>query len=84
MSAQGHTSGDRISIAEGLTVTLIGDSTIAYTVGGVSIVYTVTIEASGLPSTGQNFIWVWVMAGLAGMALTGVGWTYMRKRAQRA
>jgi len=31
MSALGYANGDRISIAEGLTVTLIGDSTITYT-----------------------------------------------------
>ena len=57
-----------------------GTSSITYTVGGASIVYTVTIEASGLPSTGQSFAWVWICAGAALALAAGVVFG-MRKRA---
>jgi uncharacterized repeat protein (TIGR02543 family)/LPXTG-motif cell wall-anchored protein len=60
-----------------------GTSTITYTVGGVSTTYTVTIAASALPSTGQDFTWVWVLAGSALAALTAVAVLTLRKRTKR-
>lgn len=67
---------------EGSTFTALkaGTSAITYTVGGASIVYTVTIEASGLPSTGQDFTWVWALCGAALILAAGVVFG-MRKRA---
>ena len=51
-----------------------GTSTITYTVEGVSTTYDVTIKESGLPSTGQDFTWMWVylLAAFAVMALGGL------------
>jgi uncharacterized repeat protein (TIGR02543 family) len=46
-----------------------GTSTITYTVDGASKSYEVTIEASGLPSTGQDFTGVWVLGGGAVLAI---------------
>jgi LPXTG-motif cell wall-anchored protein len=59
---------------EGDTFTALkaGTSTITYTVGGVSVSYEVTIEESELPQTGQNFTWVWALAGMAA-ALVAAG-----------
>lgn len=42
-----------------------GTSTITYTVNGVSQSITVTISESELPSTGQDFIWAYVLAMLS-------------------
>jgi LPXTG-motif cell wall-anchored protein len=47
-----------------------GTSTITYTVEGQSVTYNVTIEAAALPTTGQNYTWVWVLAGLAALTAT--------------
>ena len=59
-----------------------GTSTITYTVGGVSQSYEVTIEASELPSTGQDFGWVWALCGAAAFVLAaGV---LLRRRAVRS
>jgi uncharacterized repeat protein (TIGR02543 family)/LPXTG-motif cell wall-anchored protein len=49
-----------------------GTSTITYTVSGASTTYDVTIEASGLPETGQDFTWVWLLAAGAVLAAAGV------------
>ena len=58
-----------------------GTSTITYTVEGVTTSYEVTVEQSGLPSTGQDFTWVWVLVGLAALALAGAAvFGMMRKR----
>jgi LPXTG-motif cell wall-anchored protein len=45
-----------------------GTTTATYTVGGASTSYTVTIQDSTLPLTGQDFTWAWVLAGLAALA----------------
>jgi hypothetical protein len=42
-----------------------GESTITYTVGGVTASYNVAIEISELPETGQDFAWVWLLCGAA-------------------
>jgi len=55
-----------------------GTSTITYTVSGVSTTYEVTIRQSGLPSTGQNFAWVWALVGSA--AFVVAAGFLMRKR----
>ncbi len=50
-----------------------GTSTITYTMSGVSKSYEVTIEASELPSTGQDFTWVWLLAAGAALAAAIAG-----------
>jgi len=54
---------------DGYTFTALkaGTSTITYTVDGVSVSYDVTIEAAALPTTGQDFTWVWVLCGLSAL-----------------
>ena len=59
-----------------------GTSTITYTVGGVSQSYEVTIEASELPSTGQNFDWAWLLCGMA-LVVTGAACLVLRRRAAK-
>lgn len=56
-----------------------GTSTITYTVDGASVSYTVTIEQSVLPDTGQDFTWAWALAVLA--LLAGAAAIIIRKRA---
>lgn len=58
-----------------------GTSTITYTAGGVSTTYEVTIEASGLPETGQDFAWVWLLCGAA-LVATAVT-MFVRRQAAR-
>ena len=56
---------------------------ITYRLGATSMFFTVTVRESGLPQTGQDLTWVWVLAGLAALALTGAGWMMLRKGAKR-
>lgn len=58
-----------------------GTSTITYTVEGVSTAYDVTIDESQLPSTGQDYAWVWMLCGAA-VVLAGAGILYGRHRAK--
>ena len=60
-----------------------GTSTITYTVDGVSITYDVTIEASGLPDTGQNFAWVWTLCGAALILGVAAVLLLLRRKAAR-
>ena len=60
-----------------------GTSTITYTVDGVSITYDVTIEASGLPDTGQNFTWVWTLCGAALILGVAAVLLLLRRKAAR-
>ena len=48
MSAQGYASGDRITIADGLTVTLIVDSLVTYTDFAISCATGVTLTLSNV------------------------------------
>ena len=59
-----------------------GTSTITYTVGGASTTYYVTIDDSNLPSTGQDFTWVFLLGGLAVLAMAGLTLLLMRKRSK--
>jgi LPXTG-motif cell wall-anchored protein len=61
-----------------------GTSTISYTVEGVSVTYDVTIEASALPSTGQDFTIVYVFAGLAALAFSASIMTVICKKRKKA
>ncbi len=45
-----------------------GTSTITYSVNGVSTAYSVKIQKSGLPSTGQDFTRVWALGGMGLLA----------------
>lgn len=45
-----------------------GTITVTYTAQGVSVSYTISIAGSSLPSTGQDFTLVWVLAALAVLA----------------
>ena len=58
----------------------VGTSTVTYTVDGVSVAYDVTIEESELPQTGQNFMWVWVLAGLATVVVTAAAFLSDREK----
>ena len=60
-----------------------GTSTITYTVGGVSTSYEVTIAASELPSTGQDFTWPWLTAADAMLIFAAALTLTFRKRAAR-
>jgi len=59
-----------------------GTTAITYTVSGVSVTYDVTIETSGLPNTGQDFTWVWVLLGAALILAAGTA-VLKRKAAAR-
>ncbi len=48
-----------------------GTATITYTVDGVSTSYDVTIKESALPSTGQDFTWVWILCVTAVILVAG-------------
>ena len=50
-----------------------GTSTITYTAEGQSVSYAVTITKAGLPDTGQDFTWGWVLGMLAVCALAAAG-----------
>ena len=59
-----------------------GTSVITYTVDGQTVSCTVTIEASELPATGQNFTSVFVMLAVAAM-IAGIAWAIGRKALRR-
>jgi len=59
-----------------------GTSAITYTVDGVTVRYEVTVEASELPLTGQDFTRAWVLAALASAA--GAAGAVLRRRRTRA
>ena len=42
-----------------------GTTRVTYTVGEESVYYDITIETNGLPSTGQDFTWMWALIGAA-------------------
>ena len=52
---------------DGNTFTAIktGTTTVTYTAEGQSVYYTVTIGKAQLPSTGQSFVWVIMLSGIA-------------------
>ncbi len=60
-----------------------GTSTITYTFSGASVVYEVTIQQSGLPNTGQDFSWTWILCGLA-LALAAAGMLVRRRITARS
>ena len=60
-----------------------GTSTITYTVEGVSITYNVTIEASGLPATGQDMTGVWALCGAALILGVAAVLLLLRRKAAR-
>ncbi len=59
-----------------------GTSVITYTVNGVSSSVTVTIQDTVLPSTGQDFTWVYALV-LAAAILAGGAWVLVRRAGQR-
>ena len=59
-----------------------GNTSVTYTVGGVSIAYEITIKESDLPSTGQNFDWAWLLCGMA-LVVTGAACLVLRRRAEK-
>ncbi len=59
-----------------------GTSTITYTVDNASTTYDVTIEDSDLPSTGQDFTMIFILAGLAVIVLAGGVILKVRSRKQ--
>lgn len=66
-----YTALDTATFIATFTALKSGTSTITYTAGGISQSMTVTIEASTLPKTGQDFTWAWLFAAIAALALAG-------------
>jgi len=60
-----------------------GTTTVTYTADGQNASYTVTIEDTILPKTGQDFTWVWIL-GIAAMAVSGLACLMFRKHNSRA
>ena len=60
-----------------------GTTTVTYTAGGVTETFTVTITASKLPATGQDFVWVWAL-GIAAAAVFGYTCLMLRKKRHQA
>ena len=60
-----------------------GTTTVTYTAGGVTETFTVTIKASKLPATGQDFVWVWALA-IAAAAVFGCTCLMLRKKRNHA
>ncbi len=60
-----------------------GTTTVTYTAGGVTETFTVTIKASKLPATGQDFMWVWAL-GAAAAAVFGSTCLMLRKKRNHA
>jgi LPXTG-motif cell wall-anchored protein len=56
-----------------------GTTTVTYTYKGQSASYTITIQASQLPATGQNFTWVWVLGALA-LVCGGIATLFFRTK----
>ncbi len=57
-----------------------GKTTVTYTASGISVAYDVTIEESSLPSTGQNFGWVWLFIGAAAVFVAAAAIAVRRQR----
>jgi len=64
------------------TALKVGTTTVTYTVGGVTVSYDVTIEASGLPGTGQDFTWVWMLCGAA--LILAAGAAVLKRKAMKS
>ena len=60
-----------------------GATTVTYTAGGLSETYKVTIKETTLPSTGQDFTWVWAL-GLAAAVVLAFMVLMLRKHKSRA
>ena len=60
-----------------------GTTTVTYTAGDVTETFTVTIKASKLPATGQDFVWVWALA-IAAAAVFGCTCLMLRKKRNHA
>ena len=58
----------------------VGTTTVTYTVQGISKTYDVTIEESNLPSTGQDYTWVWMLLITAGILITAGMFSRRKKR----
>ena len=59
-----------------------GNTTVTYTVNGAVIQYDITIEDSNLPSTGQNYTLVLILAGAAVIVFVAGAVTFIRRRKQ--
>ena len=70
-STAAYTAPDTATFIATFTALKSGTSTITYTVGGISQSMTVTIQASTLPKTGQDFTWAWLFAVIAVLVLAG-------------
>ena len=55
-------NGDGIATIKGLKA---GTTTVTYTADSITETFTVTVKASELPATGQDFMWVWAIGGAA-------------------
>lgn len=51
------------------TALKVGNSTVTYTVNGISITYNITVEGSEMPATGQDFSLAWQLLSIAGAAM---------------
>jgi LPXTG-motif cell wall-anchored protein len=61
----------------------VGKTTVTYTASGHVETFIITINATSLPSTGQDFTWVWVF-GLAATIVSGLTLLIMRKHKSHA
>jgi len=59
----------------------VGTTRVTYTAGVESVYYDITIEANGLPGTGQNFTWVWVLIGAAAVLIAAAVLLMLRRKA---
>jgi hypothetical protein len=56
-----------------------GTTTVTYTAQGASVSYTITIAGSSLPTTGQDYTWVWVLMVFALLAAAAGAAAVFRK-----
>ena len=73
-------SGDGTATIKGLKA---GTTTVTYTADSFVETFTITIKASELPATGQNFIWVWAF-GAAAAAVMGYAYLILRRKSNHA
>jgi LPXTG-motif cell wall-anchored protein len=73
-------NGDGTATIKGLKA---GTTTVTYTLDSVAETFTVTIKASELPATGQDFMEVWAF-GAAAVAVLGYAYLMLRRKRSHA
>lgn len=70
-------NGDNTAVIKGLKA---GTTTVTYTADSITETFAVTVKASELPATGQDFMWVWAIGAVAVAALGYACLMLRRKR----